>query len=287
MKTFSIDIKELFTKGLRPRTDIPINGKFMELCTNAKPAPYGLVNVPKYTRRFNLNFNAYVFDCYAGVFVATNDTFYTYDGISLTPVLTGIPTGNSWNCADFKEYIVFSNGFVNVIRDATGTISIDPGIILPVAKAICNFRGRLILGNFKYDSTRDIAYGMSNWVGWSEIGKLEFPSLTALSTVRKNTAGFMPMPWGGSVHKILPLGKSVVVYGDKGISALLMAMVGDTATFGLKHISDIGLLNKDSAVSAGKEDRAKSHFYVRSDGKLFSIDINLETKDLGYAEFLK
>lgn len=286
MKTFYFPLEELFKKGLRPRTDMPANGKFLLSCDNAKPSPQGLIEVSKFTRSFNLNEDAYVFECFAGIFVLTATKVYSYANSVLTEELADIPENFPWDCADFRGYIVFTNGLVNVIRSSAGTFSIDDGTALPVAKTICNFRGRAFVGNLKYDVTRDINWGDTNWVGWSEIGYLEFPSPLALSTNRKNTGGFMPMPWEGNVYKVLPLGKAVIVYGNGGVTALPMATVGPVSTFGQKHLSDLGVIGELAVTANGKEDAATKHYFVRVDGMLCSIDLDLKVTELGYNEFL-
>lgn len=287
MKTFYISIADAFKKGLRTRADDVAEGAALTSCTNVKPSPVGLIHVDKYVRAFNLNEDAYIFNCYAGVFVLTMTTLYTYDPITqvLTAQVTDIAGQLPWTCADFKAYIIFTNGTVNVIREADGTFIKDAGVKLPVAGTICTHRGRAILGNLKYDRTKDIDWGQANWVAWSEIGYLEFLSVSNIATARKNTSGFMPMPWKGTVWKVLPLGKAVIVYGDGGISALFLASAEKVFTYGLQDISTVGLLDEAAVAADGAEDSTTRHYFVRADGMVCMLDLELKITELGYKEF--
>jgi len=310
MKTFFKDLTELFKKGLRPRVDVPTEGSYLTEAKNVKPSPLGLSSVPRYTRSFpTINSKASIFDCYAGLYIVTGTTFYTYIAGAPAAVLSGLTAGGRWSYADFRGYIVFTNGLTNVISASYGVLTLDTGQAFPVADAMCSFRGRLILGGIK--TTNNVEYAKSNMVAWSEIGSITFPSYnlpriadgtyiadgTSLAgdysashrkiiTDRKNTGGFLPMPWDGKIYAMFPLGKAIIVYGDKGIAALVPSNVKDTYTFGLKDLSNLGIVGQYAVTTTGREDEAKLHYFVRSDNKLFSLDEKLTLKELDYSEYL-
>jgi len=310
MKTFFKDFSELFKKGLRPRADMPAEGSYLIEAKNVKPSPLGLNSVPRYTRSFpSINSDASIFNDYSGIYIVTGTAFYTYINGAESIVLSGLAAGGRWSNADFRGYNVFTNGVVNIVSTSYGILSIDAGNKFPIADCLCSFRGRLILGGLEVAST--VNYAKSNMIAWSEIGSLTFPSYgfarfadgTYLAdgstlagnyttanintlTDRKNTGGFMPMPWDGKIYAMFPLGKAIIVYGDKGIAALVPANVDKTFTFGLKDISTLGIANQYAVTTTGREDEAKLHYFVRSDNKLFSIDEKLTLKELDYSEYL-
>ena len=88
---------------------------------------------------------------YPQIFVFTNmiivcsaTKIYEWVAGALVLKLT-VTTGDTWSCVDFHDYIYMSNGVVAVIRDAmdkTYKVVTD----LPVAKAICNFNGQVVVG---------------------------------------------------------------------------------------------------------------------------------------------
>jgi len=310
MKTFFKDFSELFKKGLRPRADMPAEGSYLIEAKNIKPSPLGLNSVPRYTRSFpSIKSDASIFNDYSGIYIVTGTAFYTYVNGTESIVLSGLTAGGRWSNADFRGYNVFTNGVTNIISTSYGVLTVDAGNKFPIADCLCSFRGRLILGGLAANST--IEYGKANMIAWSEIGSLIFPSYgfakfadgtyladgTSLAgnyttanintlTDRKNTGGFMPMPWDGKIYAMFPLGKTIIVYGDKGIAALVPGNVDKTFTFGLKDISTLGIANQYAVTTTGREDEAKLHYFVRSDNKLFSIDEKLTLKELDYSEYL-
>jgi hypothetical protein len=188
--------------------------------------------------------------------------------------------------ADFGEYLLFANGKINLIRNpTTGVFSTDDGTIFPLAKSICEHRGRLILGGPKNypESGKDY----SNWVAWSDINNLAFIKTTDLDQARQNLSGYMPMPWEGNVLKVEPLNDKVIVYGDNGITALVLRSLDlASSTYGQEDVHDVGLKWQGSMTTNGKKDGKTIHYFVDATGWLYELGDDLQPKRLGYKEFL-
>ncbi len=96
--------------------------------------------------------------------------------------------------------------------------------------------------------------------------------------LKRNEMGFMPMPWQGEVHAIHPLGDSVIVYGDDGISALVQ--VTDPApTYSLHHLLDVGIMSRGAI---GVSDNR--HIFIDNAGFLWQLTLKLELTRLNYQE---
>lgn len=188
----------------------------------------------------------------------------------------------------------------------------------------CAFRGRIITGGFdptniwnlfwqgifqdwqdklvEHNLGWDLNDIGQNWVMWSSIGGSDFPlwlffppqyhgyesAPTAdrlLERMLRNELGWMPMPFQGQVHRVLPLRNSVIVYGDDGIVALrpIVAGVGNEmpATFGTQHVSHVGIPGRSYAF--GFDDM---HVFIDHTGALWQINGELQVAKLGYEEFL-
>ena len=89
---------------------------------------------------------------YPQLFVLTNmiivcgqTGIFEWDGAKVVRKLT-VTAGSTFSATDFSDYVYMSNGTVSVIRDAaTKTYSITTA--LPVAGAICNYNGQIIIGS--------------------------------------------------------------------------------------------------------------------------------------------
>lgn len=110
----------------------------------------------------------------------------------------------------------------------------------------------------------------SNWVKWSNIGSLSF------TIGRDNVAGERPMTWKGSAHVIRKLGKSVIVYGDSGISI----MTPHDFKWGYDVVSGIGIHSRMAI--CGND---KVHYFVDAKSRLCRMMEKLEI--LGYDEFIE
>lgn len=286
MQTFNYPIKELFNKGLRPLEESPRNGSYLTAISNGRVTEGGIVGADKYIRTFALNESAQIFSTYKSTFVLTLDTIYSYDGSALTQLLTGIVPGLMWSIADFGEYVLFTNGNVNLIRNiTTGAFTVDDGTVFPVARCICAHRGRLILGGPK--NYPEVGEDYSNWVAWSDINELNFVSPTELGQARRNLSGYMPMLWGGDILNIMPLNDKIIVYGDNGITAMLLATAeGAPSTYGQVPIPETGILSAEALTTNGEKDEGSIQYFINTVGWLCKIDNNLKVERLGYKEFI-
>ena len=286
MQTFNYNIKELFNKGLRPLEESPRNGSYLTAVSNARISEGGLIQADKLIRDFALNEDAQIFSTYKGLFILTKDTLYSYINSTLSSMLTSLTVGGMWSHADFGDYLLFTNGEVNLIRDPiTGVFATDTGTVFPLAKCICAHRGRLILGGPK--NYPEIGETFSNWVAWSDIGKLAFLSADDISQARQNLAGYMPMQWQGNILRLATLTDKVIVYGDNGITALPLASVdGAMSTYGKVDIHKRGIRSQGAMTTNGKEDEGNIHYFVDNVGWLYKMGSKLDVKQLGYKEFL-
>jgi len=368
MKVNGFPLSRAFKKGLRPKIEMDHDPEYLSLATNIYLSKDGCFNAEKFTRTFALDEHAQIFPTYKGVFVLTGSALYSYIAPTLTPLLTGLSIGGLWSCADFGEYVLFTNGSVNLIRNpTTGVFATDSGVVFPLATSICAHRGRLILGgpkNYPYAGDAN-----TNWVAWSDINNLDFlhtPLLTTTiatlatqvsftltagsavddtyndmiavitdagdSTVkayapildytgstktitlnvdpaiftmavtdevkifdstdnnqaRQNLAGYMPMPWEGSILRLATLDDKVVVYGDNGITAMKLASVqGAASTYGQVPIYNLGLIEQSAMTTNDKEDEGKVHYFVDSVGWLNKLGVDLQVDRLGYKEFFE
>ena len=174
----------------------------------------------------------------------------------------------------------------------------------------CDFRGIAVFGGFSsywssewqsfWDSWKAQAspglVGLLNegvnFVAWSSIGggDMLWPityaqaisgldptagcdeSLPFLFEMMKSgQAGFMPMPFQGTVRALKALEKGIVVYCDGGIGFLYPVTVGDLPTFGYRTISSIGIMNRGAV--AGDE---QQHVYVDQFGSLCRLTGDLQ-----------
>lgn len=183
------------------------------------------------------------------------------------------------------------------------------------------FRGRMITGGFDSstfytddwkhlmgefkgmlsDGVSAEEYIGNNFVVWTTIGGgdlfwpfypllamesgeddvFSFHKTPFFEALRRNDLGFMPMPWPGDVYNMKPLGKSIIIYGEKGIAAL--NLVSDPiATFGLSEISNRGIMCRGAV--GGNESR---HIFVDSAGYLCSLSSQEGLQVLDYHEFFE
>lgn len=267
--------------GLRPKEELQYSPSFLSSCSNIYLGEGGIFEAEKFSRTFNIDEDAQVFATYIGVYVLTQSKLYSYAD-TLTQLLTGLTTGGLWSCADFGKLVLFANGSVNLIRNVTsGAFATDPGTTFPLSKAICNHRGRLIIGGMTdYPETGSF----TNWIAWSDIGNLKFVKTTELDQIRKNLSGYMPMPWNGTVLKVVPLIDKVIVYGDNGITALQLY---GGSTYGQVPVHPIGILDQGAVCfNSPQAETATTHYFIDKTGWLYAMGADLKPQKLGYKEFL-
>jgi hypothetical protein len=152
--TFVFDLKsEELSHGLRPSKRSPRNAKFLVECV-------GAVGLDKVLQVIDDLENDRIFTDteitdpfpYPQIFVLTNmiivcgkTEIFEYDGSTLTSKLAGITTGQLWSVVDYFNFVYMSNSIVSVLREeSSGIYSLTTA--QPVAGAICDFNGQVIIG---------------------------------------------------------------------------------------------------------------------------------------------
>lgn len=182
----------------------------------------------------------------------------------------------------------------------------------PTIRAGALFKGRVVIGGFDrtnfwnttwqtvfttwqaampagiFTSFDDLDF---NWVAWGSIGGGDFPAwlmqqnstfteqddVTAgniLERVRRNEFGFMPVPVGGTVIRLIPLGEHLIAYTTEGVVALRTVEAEGMFTFGVRRIARMELM------AAGGDDQG--HLFLDSRGDLFSLSPDLRLEMLGH-----
>lgn len=150
---FSIEIPTGdLAKGLRPSRRSPRNAKFLTKCRGA----VGLDGVLQVLDDINENLlnTAAIVDGfpYPQIFVFTNviivcgkTRIYEWIGGALSAKLGPVTAGIEWSAIDLFDYIYMSNGQVAVRRRAEDYVW-EVTTSLPIASAICNFNGQILIG---------------------------------------------------------------------------------------------------------------------------------------------
>jgi len=148
--TFSIQPEEL-ARGLRPSRRSPRNVKYLVQCEGA----VGYDNVLQVLDDLNINIvdTSAIVDGfpYPQLFVFNNviivcgeSDIYELVAGALVHQLAVTP-GIRWSAVDLNDYVYMSNGVISVIRraeDQVWALTTD----LPIASAICNFNGQIVIG---------------------------------------------------------------------------------------------------------------------------------------------
>ncbi len=284
MREFPLSLQEAFATGLRRHHANGKNKQQLVTAYNVKIGPSGMEAYPIVSEPFTgLPSVAWphpqLFKSSQGLYALSAENLYSIDGSTYTATshLSGIAGGTGlWSMADFGAHILWANGSKVVQRKGdTGVYSVtNPGFTI---QSICNYRQQLVVGGI--GSTTQ-----TNWVAWSPIGQVTLSDLLAMTdtyVARKNTGGFMPMPWQGTVQVVKPLGKYVVAYGTGGVSALVPANTELGPTFGRVDLHPIGI--KAKGAIGGDE---KGHLFIDKDNWLYSLDENLKLSRLGYQEYM-
>ena len=277
MRAYVYHYTSLFKNGLRAFPEVDNEGSFCLEATNLKPYSGAMVNVDKLSRSFSVNEAAQIFRTSIGDFLFTSTTMYQISPTKvLTQILTGLTVGGAWSCADFRRYIVFTNGSVTIHKDILSNSFVTTSAV-PLAGSLCNANGRLIMGNMKATSE-------TNKLVYSEIGSTRIPDVQSLDAARVNTGGFVYMPWAGSIFKVLPMGKDFVAYGSGGITAYVSSADGKV---GEKPIDEVGIPSAYAAVFAQQKRGAPPrHFFISNDGTLYGMGPDFDPKQIGYEEFI-
>lgn len=278
MREFFLTYKEAFNIGLRRHHRQLVNAQQLIDAYNVKIGPNGLEPYTAMTNSFTgLTAVSWpfpiIFNTRQGLMAGDATKLYSISGaFAATTVGVTVTSGSIWHLADFGDYQVWTNGQKVVTRSAsTGLYSIET--LSYKVNSVCNFRGQLVAGGF--DSAL-------NTVAWGDIGDVDLTTMLAPSTLqaRKNVAGFMPMPWLGTVYSVKVLGDKVVVYGTAGINALF-PVTAPAPTFGLIDVLGVGIAGPGAV---GGDD--KQHLFVDNKGWLWELGPDLVPRKLGYKEYM-
>ena len=136
-----------FASGLRTTSKVPNNNKHLVECSGAVGDNGVLTSLEEITRiATNTITDGFP---YPQIFVFTN-VIIVCSSTKIYELVNGalveklmVTAGYTWRAVDFAEFVYMSNGIVAVSRTSNGyTITND----LPVARAICNLNGQIIVG---------------------------------------------------------------------------------------------------------------------------------------------
>jgi hypothetical protein len=147
--SFTIKSKEL-SHGLRPSKSNPRDNDYLITCIGA----YGKNNVLQASEELVRIATDIITDGFPfpQIFAFVNviivcgmRKIYEWKGEALELKYTATENGSFWTAVDFYDYIYLSNGKVAVVRNANN-FNYTKSTILPVASAMCNFNGQVIVG---------------------------------------------------------------------------------------------------------------------------------------------
>jgi len=255
----------------------------------------------------------------------TNLTVYDASSTATEDTITNA-TGGAWHFCDFGTTWALFNG-VEVVYYDPGTSKYlvwDDTTI----KTGCNFRGRAVMAGFSdwpavwktayqklAEDDSSISHTMTlgdNWILISPPGDGGIASpwwlndalsgtittsgrdATYYEQVRqyflRNDWFMAPLPFQGNVLRVEPLGKGLMVYGEDGVCVLYPAVIGDTATFGLKtfrELRSVGIAGRSAIAIAGGDgsDDSGEHVFIDTKGNWWRVGVDLQPQRLGYSEF--
>ena len=160
MKTFVYPITEMFGKGLVPNKNVR-NNPFLVECLGAFPFEGVLQVCEQFSRIDTSSLGTLTFP-YPQLFVldevtivCTPTAIYEYSGGSLTSKISGLTSGVTWSCVDFKTFIYLTNGQQAVTKSpTTGIYSVDATV--PYGTCLCNYNGRVLVGSPNTPATGNI-----------------------------------------------------------------------------------------------------------------------------------
>lgn len=153
---------------------------------------------------------------------------------------------------------------------------------VPYGSTCCNYKGQLIIGGLKSNSSIWSTLGQCS-IAWSGIrNRLFNPSLDT-------SAGFIKIPWGtlnqGIIYKVKRLGDFIRVYGNGGVVDLVPVNDDHAVTFGLgdgkRGVMDtIPVLSHDSV--AGNN---LVHLFIDKEYNLYLSTVD-GIRKLGYKNYI-
>lgn len=279
-----------FVKGLRPYDEMPRNQEVLTECFNVIPRPQGLISTPAITQSITAVSASHpfpqIFLGYIHWLCCTETKIYTINSDwSLTEQLDistyygaypNAPKG-TWHFADFFDYVILTNGGVNVIYDtATSSWMYTSAATIPTLGSVLNFNGQII-GTGRDTVTGDTqtvhpdaSEVDSNFLIWGGIGSATF------RLDQSNVAGYRPMPWAGEIYKLMQLGKITVAYGSNGIAFFEFVDVKPS----LKHFLRYGIASREAV--GGDESQ---HVAIDTEGNLRKFTAETIDPEPIYNEF--
>ena len=119
-------------------------------CVGAVPYQQVLQSIQSFTSIDITSLGAVVFPypqlfVLQDVMVVCNSTaIYEFNGTTLTLKKDGLTPGVLWSCADYHNYLLFTNGQVTVKKDpSTGLYSVDSSV--PFGTNFCDYNGQLFV----------------------------------------------------------------------------------------------------------------------------------------------
>lgn len=142
----------------------------------------------------------------------------------------------------------------------------------------------------------------SNWIMWGSIGGGDFPLWLMYPdhpgfdynmtpdrlewAIQRNEFGWMPMPWRGTILKMIPLAKHIAIYGTGGVSLITSHTAQQYAdappTYGLTRSWQSRLACR-SAVDGDE----RGHLMVAADGNLWLLSTELNLQRIGFKEYFE
>ena len=289
MREFELIIDEALKIGLSPLLVTPTNSQLLKKCLGFRVGRSGLRVYQEKSNPLPAALSlSYIWpfpqfiagDAYNLLIVrtSTGDNVYTVSDDHQTVTLAAsiasatYGQGTLMEVADFGEYLFMTNGVVmiywNVVTSSWTLITTSS--VVPMMKAICNFKGQIVGGNI-----------VSTWHDcdetfyvWSKIGQMNF------TPDNYNLAGYRRDPHGGEVYHTMRLGDNVIGYSSEGIT-LISPVSSPAATFGFTELDNVGLINK-GAVSGD----LNRQVYLGEDYILREVT-RQGIKELGYEYFMK
>jgi len=255
--------------------------------------------------------DAYLVDDSGSPWALTLQSLFDFDTRVAGATIT---TGDyAWDGTLDQENGVFTNGQSVVVFDKEGLLTGQANQVFVSDKrvaSICYHQGRVIYGGINpadlwtdswkaifeewilasqakidYESADEIEANFLFWSGirnGTDLWPLQSPDATDWREIfRSQQAGFMPMPTGGSILRVLPLGGGLVIYTTDAIYSAQPLQVDAMLAYGIRQLGSIGVLGKGAVGGTDSE-----HVFADERGDLWRISGNLQPAKLGFREFV-
>jgi len=306
VKEGSFTIREELARGLRLDPRIGRNVLGFERLVNMRPTQFGLSGVGVIPRAYaTLPGGDFPFP---QIFRGSRETLVvsetalrresapgtlatvtTYDADEPS-VTAAITAGGPWQFVDLDTVWMLTNGACCILKPNLAEYGGKALVFTGGPQGACFHKGRVWMagwpGGFLHPQWGTIG---ADTITWSAIGGgdvfapfLPFGSAYAQGAeILINDAGNAPLPMEGTVYGCLPLGGSVLVYGERGIAALTPAP--NSTAVGKQILLAPDSIGIKGRLAAGGD--LRNHWFIAQDGALWTIGQSLEPKRLGYSEY--